>query len=284
MIPSILVYVTQEYGSDRPEYVSMERLRTVKQGAKKTYELYKDIFPEVPMIPLIEATMVAAKSFFEPQEIIAGSPEMLTSEPLYLQAGSDEVHTFTVDLSGLHSGIIFSVILSNSPTDLLGKDSSTILVRNGVTVTAARKLANKKTVWFYHGKPMNDGDMRLHVTIGRAQMPFAYHDGADGRLYVLRDCPVSRLTVDHIGDAKDVPFYVHIYTKDKTVGKKDYKGPVIVRVRDIERKGYVHESVGENECNDFEFEIVRHEDVVGGQDVESAALDGLHSELARLTL
>ena len=279
-----LVYVAQQYGEDRPEYVSMERLHTIKRDVASTYEQHKNRFPDMPRIPLVEATMVPAKSLFEPKEIKAGDPETVTSRPIYLQTGSNEVYSFAVDLSGLHAGIIFSVILSNS-NDLLGRKSGTILVRNGVTATAARKLANKKTVWFYHGKPMNDGDMRLHVTIGRDQMTFAYYEEADGRLYVHGDCPVSRLSADHIGDVKGVPFYVHIYTKDKTASTSDHKDPVLIHVLKTEGKGYIHESVDEDERNDFGFELIQPSETVPEPDAVPAPTDpGLSSLLARMVL
>lgn len=246
--------MAQQYGEPRPEFVSMEKLHAVKREAKDIFNKHKSHLPDVPKIPLVEAIMVPAKSLFGPQRLEAGSPDTVTSEPIYLQTGTDEVHSFAVDLSGLHSGIIFSVILSNSKTDLLGRKGGTVLVRNGVTATAARKLPNARTVWFYHGKPMNEGDMRLHVTIGRDQMTFAYYE--DGHIYVHGDCPVSRLSEEHIGYAQRMPFYVHIYSKDKTAGTAMFKGPVAIEVLDIDGKGYIHESVGEDERQDFGFELI----------------------------
>ncbi|KAJ4346479.1 Ubiquitin-conjugating enzyme E2 6 [Didymosphaeria variabile] len=277
-------YVAQQFGNDRPEYVSMENLRKVKESVTRTYKRYKDRLPDVPRIPLVEATTVPATCLFSPRKIVAGSPEIITSEPIYLQTESQEVHSFAVDLSSLHPGIVFSVILSNCKTDLLGKKSGTILVRNGVTATAARKLANGTTRWFYHGKPMNDGDMRLHVTIGREQMTFAYYE--DGHLYVHGDSPVSRLSADHIGDVRGIPFYVHIYTKDKTA-----KEPVTIDVLDIGGKGYVHESVSEDERNDFGFELIQSSEAeeipehVGKPDAEEHGLDdGMMKEFSGLVL
>jgi hypothetical protein len=336
--------VAQEYGGEHPEYVSMGRLRTVKANARDVYERHKDHLPEVPRLPLVEAIAVPAKSLFAPQEIIAGCPETITSEPFYLQTESDEAHSFAIDLSGLHEGVIFSVILTNQkwPHDLTGGKAETILVRNGVTATAARKTATGRTVWFYHGKPMNDGDMRLHVTVGRDQMTFAYYE--DGRLYVHGDCPVSRLSVDHIGDVKGMPFYVHIYTKDKmkkpahrqkqkqNVPKVDADVPtnkaarkaerkrrweaknavvesessnatekaapveevvfeedepnIILKILDIDGKGYIHESIGEDERNDFGFELIQYSETVAGQDADelSAQDQALASNLDKLTL
>jgi hypothetical protein len=269
----------QTSGYEKPEYVSMIHLDKVKRNAKTTYEQHKDKLPAVPRIPLVEATPVPAKCLFTPGvDIEAGNPETVTSEPLYLQTGTDEVYSFAVDLSNLHHGTVFSVILSNDPqSDLVGRKPGTILIRNGVTATAARKRANEPTKWFYHGKPMNDGDMRLHVTIGRDQMTFAYYE--DGRLYVHGDCPVSRLSEEQIGDVRGVPFYVHIYTKNKSVvcqGGPATIEPVVIKVLDIEGKGYIHESVGEDERTDFGFELVEAE--------EAQEEDGLSEDFGGIRL
>lgn len=78
-------------------------------------------------------------------------------------------------------------------------------MRNDVTATAARKLVGKKTQWLHHGKPMNDGDIRLYVSVGRDQMAFAYREGGD--MIVHGDCPVSRLRKQDIGHVEGVPFF-----------------------------------------------------------------------------
>ncbi|KAF2995093.1 hypothetical protein E8E13_003531 [Curvularia kusanoi] len=177
-------YVYQENGTSRPEYVSMERLASVKESAEQVLHQHKPHLPKtIPRIPLVRATRVPALPLFAPQTFIAGSPGVLTSEPIFLQTNLDTVHTFAVDLSSLYDDIIFSVVLSNSATDFLGRMPDTVLVRNGVTATAARKLAGQQIQWFYHGKPMNDGDMRLHVSVGRDQMTFAYYQ--DGEVEII---------------------------------------------------------------------------------------------------
>jgi hypothetical protein len=257
-------------------------LKKIKQDAKETYERYKSHLPEVPKIPLVEAIMVPAKSLFPVQDVEVGGEKTITSKAIYLQTGSKEVHSFAVDLSGLHARIIFSVVLCNS-TDLVGKKPATILVRNGVTATAARKLAGQEMKWFYHGKPMNDGDMRLHVSIGRDQMTFVYYE--NGRLYVHGDCPVSRLGVDDIGDVAGMPFYVHIYTREKVSTRTGHQSAVTIRVLDISAKGYIHESVGEDERNDFGFELIEPSEAVLESDPEPIAQDdGLPSKLAGMLL
>lgn len=252
-------YVSQQSGYELPEYVTMEKLEYVKNEAEKTYKMYKNRLPPVPRIPLIQATAVPANPLFEPQELLAGHPETLTSAPIFLQTGSDEVYSFAVDLSRLHKDIVFSVVLSNSLTDLVGKQKSTILVRNGVTATAARKRADQATMWFYHGKPMNDGEMMLHVTIGRDQMTFAYYE--DDKLYVHGDCPVSRLSAEHIGDVRGIPFYVHIYTRNK---KGKLGEPVTIDLLDIAGEGYIYESTGKEASKDYGIELIKPDVKRGG--------------------
>ncbi|KAI0407430.1 hypothetical protein F4802DRAFT_611893 [Xylaria palmicola] len=247
-------YVPQQSGGEIAEYVSMEKLERVKKAAQETHEQYKHLLPILPEIPLVEATAVSAKQLSFPSPITSGDVTKTTAGPIYLQSPYSNIHSFAMDLSELHAGVVFSVILSNSETDLEGKKSGTILVRNGVTATAARKRANEKTKWFYHGKPMNDGDMRLHVTIGRDQMTFAYY--SNGRHYVHGDCPVSRLTESQIGDVRGIPFYIHVYLRRKS-GE-----PVGVIWLDTEGKGCIHAAMdqmaetNEGSDNDFGFELV----------------------------
>lgn len=228
-------YVPQQSGPDIPEYVSMEKLARIKAAVMEAYAKHRHLLLPMPDIPLVKATMVPAMQMSFPDivdSITVEDSKHVTSGPIYLQTSDPVVHTFGVDLSQLHSGIVFSVILSNSQTDITGRLDKTILVRNGVTATAARKRANEEIRWFYHGKPMNDGDMRLHVTIGRDQMTFAYY--SNGFRYVLGDGPVSRLSPTQIGDVRGMPFYVHLYLKKKS-GE-----PAKVFLLDTEGEGYIH--------------------------------------------
>ena len=65
------VYVTQQSGPDRPEYVTMSLLNSVQRDAKRVYESHKHRLPAVPRIPLVEATPVPATPLFAPQELTA---------------------------------------------------------------------------------------------------------------------------------------------------------------------------------------------------------------------
>lgn len=163
-------YVPQEHGADQAEIVTMEALRRIKSNVNKACTEHKSMLPAViPRPPLIAAARVKAQELAFEAEIIAGAnaTDKATAGPIFLQTGDPkDTYTFAVDLSELHSNVVFSVILINKHGDLTGVKPNTILIRNGVTATAARKRAGEETQWFYHGKPMNDGDMRLHVTIG----------------------------------------------------------------------------------------------------------------------
>ena len=50
------------------------------------------------------------------------------------------------------------------------------MFRNGVTATAAKKIENKPLTWFYHGKPLNSGDMKVNLTITPNQFAISYVD------------------------------------------------------------------------------------------------------------
>lgn len=252
----VSLYVPQEYGFDRAEFVSIGNLRVAKKNAQLAYDQHKSSLPaNIPSAPLVAATRVRATELVFPEPTItlgAMSEKTITAGPIYLQSRDHDtmVHTFAVDLSELHDKVVFSVILSNRLDDFTGRKPDTVLVRNGVTATAARKRAGTGSVtkWFYHGKPMNDGDMRLHVTVGAEQMTMAYY-GDDGKRYVLGDCPVSRLTDSEIGDVRGQPFWVHIYTRNK--GSEEAK----IYTLDTAGFGYVFQ-----DAEDRKFEFVDHEE------------------------
>ena len=236
-------------------------LAKIKLSASAVLAQHARHLPSIPFIPLVKARPVPAVPLFPPQTFTAGAPAVFTSPPILLQTDSDAVHTFAVNLSALHKDIIFSVILSNSATDFLGRDLGTVLVRNGVTATAARKLVGKKMQWFYHGKPMNDGDMRLHVSVGRDQMTSAYHQ--DGDMLVHGDCPVYRPGKQDIGNVEGVPFFVRTITRDKSVGQPGVEDtPVEINVLDVEWTGYLYEAAEGEGGSDFGFEIVGGEEAV----------------------
>lgn len=114
--------------------------------------------------------------------------------------------------------------------------------------------------------------MRLHVSVGRDQMTFAYYEG--GRLYVHGDTPVSRLDRGTIGEVGGVPFYVHVFTKDKSFerGGGGRGKSCEIEVLDIGGRGYIHQAESEEEKGDFGFEMVEREEVDAEGDEEAGGV------------
>ncbi|KAK5790984.1 hypothetical protein VI817_006293 [Penicillium citrinum] len=236
--------VPQTSGSDRPEFVTMIKLSQIKKEVKEAYESRKDIFPSLPLIPTIQATPIKAKRFvftrlgesstldwlnFEEENIYV-------SQRIHLQ---DRKKTRTwstlLDLRNLHPGVVFSVILSNKPgADLVGKKNDTILIRNGVTGTAAKKKAKEPIAWFYHGKPLNDRNLSVCVTVTNDQFTMAYKDDDTNTFLVHGDTPISKLEVAQIGRVDRMPFYLTILLKRRS-GSQGF-----INVLDQKGFGYIH--------------------------------------------
>jgi len=139
-----------------------------------------------------------------------------------------------MDLNNLHPGVVFSVLLSNkADSDRIGNEPGTILLRNGVTGTAAKKTEGNKVMWFYHGKPLNDG--HLSVCITQDQFTMAYQtDGTGSESFIIHgDTPISKLGKAQIGNVENIPFYC-IFLKRKS-------GPIgFINVLDQKGRGYIH--------------------------------------------
>lgn len=236
--------VPQTYGHDKPEFVTMGALSEMKKNVQKTYRLYKDRFPYLPTIPTIQATSVAAKPFIftrldgeTPLDSLQfQEDDKYVSQPIYLQDPQDpQSWSTTLDLRNLHPGVVFSVILSNNRgTDVIGKKNDTILLRNGVTGTAAKKRKNEPISWFYHGKPLNDQNLSVCVTVTSDQFVIAYNDDDTKTFIVHGDTPISKLGEAQIGNVAGMPFYLTILLKRKS-GSQGF-----INILDQKQVGYVH--------------------------------------------
>lgn len=237
--------VPQEYGGDVLEYVSMEKLEGIKRQVHQTYLEHKDRIPRLPVVPTITATSIRAKPFrfthirgHRPtKRLDFTGHDVYVSQPISIQGTRPESWSALLDLNNLHPSVVFSVVLSNKPgTDLFGNENETILLRNGVTGTAAKKVANNKLLWFYHGKPLNDGNLSVSITVTQDQFTMSYH--ADGTAHdtflVHGDTPISKLGKAQIGDVENMSFYLNIYLKLKS-GR-----PGFINVLDQKGRGYVH--------------------------------------------
>jgi ubiquitin-protein ligase len=236
--------VPQDYGADRPEFVTMARLEEVKKSVERTYRAHKNEIPHLPVIPTVPAVHIPAKAFtftrLGKEEVLKSldfqNEDKYISQTIYLQDYDKPQFWSTVlDLRNLHPGVVFSAILSNKPgADLVGRKSDTILIRNGVTGTAAKKRANLPLVWFYHGKPLNDQNLSLSITITNDQFTMAYKDENSDKFLVHGDTPISKLGEAQIGNVKGIPFYLTIYLKRKS-GDEGF-----ISVLDQKGTGYIH--------------------------------------------
>lgn len=236
--------VAQDYGGDKAEFVTMGKLEEVKGTVEKTYRAHKNHIGHLPTIPTVPATPIPAQPllFNRPgkEETLKSldfvKENMYISQAIYLQDFErPQFWSTLLDLRNLHPGVVFSAILSNKPgADLVGKKSDTILLRNGVTGTAAKKRENLPLVWFYHGKPLNDQNLSLSITITNDQFTMAYKAEGSQEFLVHGDTPISKLGEAQIGNVKGIPFYLTIYLKRKS-GDEGF-----ISVLDQEETGYIH--------------------------------------------
>ena len=157
LIQAIVCYnVPQEYGGDHGEPVSMEKMAGLERSTYQTYNQYKHLVPEIPQYGKVYAIPVACRTLRFPASMRTGNvrqQQIYSSQPFKL---TDSM-TCSFDVSDLKSNpyVVFSVILSNKKNDPVGRQRDTILIRDGVTATAAKKTRRGQTTWFYHGTPMN---------------------------------------------------------------------------------------------------------------------------------
>ena len=221
----VCIKVPQEDGDEIDEFVSMEKLDTIHQNIKDTFDMNKKFMPMERKINKIEAVPVKSKYLLTFDEYITSRMDsryqiVTSDQPIRLQVEDHRkdryIYTIGFDLSDLKSNpyTVFSVVLSNNPKDPVGQSRDTVLVRNGVTATAAKKRKNQNLKWFYHGKPLNQENLKIIVTIGYDQFCMSYVDEKD-KCIVMGDCPVSFLTEAEIGKVKNETFYLSVVMKNK---------------------------------------------------------------------
>jgi ubiquitin-protein ligase len=232
-IVSITIY--QQHGDPIKEFVTMEKLKRVTQEATDTYVKKIKFLPKKPKIPFVVATRIDATQleFCLPETLQKKSENSYIHGPFILS--STKPLTFKIDLSCLRHtpDVVFSVILTNDPKDLTGKYERTILFRNGVTATAAKKKKGGKIVWFYHGKPFNGKNEILQVTVTCNQFCMTTHNS--NTVTVLGDTSISKFKPEEIGNDQ---FYLIIYLKNK----KNIEQNITLPFLDTEGFGYVHDT------------------------------------------
>jgi ubiquitin-protein ligase len=243
MVAVVSINVPQQYGGDKIEYVSMETLAQTKKEVKQCYDQYRHLIPQVPTIKPVYGRAVKAQDL-EFGDLLVTKGEQIFSSSRWFSIQSDRNQenkvTACFDLSKLKSNIVFSVVLTSDPNDMVGKNRSTVLVRNGVTGTAAKKRAGGTTLWYYHGTPMNSGNTLLQITVAENQFAICLLDNSENvpvhkmKRILHGDAPVSFLTKHQMGDLSKTQFKLCIYIKVKGEKTPKYTIPCIPM-----DKGYV---------------------------------------------
>ena len=220
--------VPQMYGGEQQEFVTMESLESGYKNVQDTISQYTKYIGDIPEIPANLAIETDAELLNFPK-IIKVEPngsnkpntngmyeQILKSQAFRID--KDTSFTCGFNLSELTSNYVFSVILTTNPDDLVGKKSDTILFRNGVTGSAAikTKKTDNKMKWFYHGKPLNQTNLKLVVTISNEQFTMAYQDiTTKDKCVIHGDYPIAYLDNKSTGDISNKQFYLVLYFKRK---------------------------------------------------------------------
>jgi ubiquitin-protein ligase len=222
LIQAVVSYlVPQLYGGpDKAEFVTMESLKSSYDNVIETLNTYKNYLPKIPLIPAIRSRECYSEPIKFPREIkFENSGEMFEAFETVGTFNLQSHTTYSVgfDLSELTDNYVLSFIITNNPRDLTGKKKETILFRNGVTATAARKIpAYNETLWYYHGKPLNQGNLKLAVTISHDAITLSYKDmTTNNKWYIHGDTSLSSLDKEIVGDISDEQFYFVLYCKRK---------------------------------------------------------------------
>lgn len=222
--------VPQMHGGERQEFVTMESLQAGYVNVEKTIQIYTKYIGDIPEIPANLAIETDAQLLNFPKIIKVESDDNNNAnanknsifEKTFISQGftinKETSFTCGFNLSELTPNYVFSVILTTNPDDLVGKKPTTVLFRNGVTGSAAtktNKTANK-TIWFYHGKPLNQTNLKLVVTISNQQFVMAYQDITTKDKWVIHgDYPIAYLDKKSAGDLSNKQFFLVLYFKRK---------------------------------------------------------------------
>ena len=217
----VTINVPQQYGPEIQEFVTMEKLKKIHLEVDKTYNRYSRLMPEGLIIDGILSNKVITEQFiFKENQFISNTnnadnaDSVIVSDPVTIT--SKKVLSIGLDLSKLQKNVntVFSIVLTTNPKDLVGKIKDTILFRNGVTGTAAAKKG-PKTNWFYHGRPLNQENLKVVVTLGHEEFTISY--SVNDEPYVIHgDLPVAFLTKKDIENLRPgLKFYLCLLLKNK---------------------------------------------------------------------
>ena len=216
--------VPQMYGDEKQEFVTMENLQNGYENVQNSIKKYTKYVSNIPEIPANLAIEIDAELLDFPKIIkVKPTVSFNTSDAFEFTVQSQkfkicEETSFTCgfNLNNLTPNYVFSVVLTTDPEDLVGKKVDTTLFRNGVTGSAAIKTNRQKTKWFYHGKPLNQTNLKLVVTISNKQFTMAYQDITTKNKWVIHgDYPVAYVDNKNVKNISTKNFYLVFYFKRK---------------------------------------------------------------------
>jgi hypothetical protein len=251
----VSIKVRQKYSDHEiVEYVSMVKMVKQHADVHKVWLKYKKYFENCPKIQKTEAKQIQTldRLAFSSEKIpisFAQGRRTYSSSPFTLGTASFSVSFDLADFKKLkHTehkyNYVVSFVLSNRTNDLTGRFDDTILIRNGITGTAAKKLKHQDTSWFYHGKPLVDFN-RVVVTVANKQITMVVKEESndDDSNVIHGDTVLSYLTESEIGAVSPTEvFYLNLYIETKNTIPGDFYADekLFVRVHTHNSFGFVH--------------------------------------------
>jgi ubiquitin-protein ligase len=263
LLQVLVSYKVKQQGShdyEITEAVSMQKMIAQHVEIDQTWAKYNAYFPHCPPVERSPARKVKLhdRVHFARNELPVSfekGSRVFSSNGFRLREAD---FSLVLDLSDFRRKLtlekhrynfVVSVILANSTNDPLGKFDSTILVRNGITGTAAKKLAGGDMRWFYHGKPLVDFQ-KIYVTVAHSQITLVVEDDSSELLNIHGDTVLSYLTEAELGHVSDTElFYLNVYVEAKqklefesTESEKASRGGIFIRLNTDNMFGFVHPS------------------------------------------
>ena len=249
----VSIKVRQKYSDHEiVEYVSMVKMVKQHADVDKVWLKYKKYFEKCPKIQKTEAKQIQTldRLVFSSGKIpisFTQGRRTYSSSPFTLGTASFSVSFDLADFKKLkHTehkyNYVVSFVLSNRTNDLTGRFDDTILIRNGITGTAAKKLKYQDTKWFYHGKPLVDFN-RVVVTVANKQITMVVKDESNDSNIIHGDTVLSYLTESEIGRVSPTEvFYLNLYIETKNTIPGDFYADekLFVRIHTHNSFGFVH--------------------------------------------
>ena len=229
LLQAIVSFKVPQKGSnyEREEAVSMSTMVLQHKSSEDIWKRYQHLFAKCPQIAKTHAKRVKVHkpilfqkdfipiSFTQGKRTYTSTGFRLNSADFCVQIDLTDFRKFK-HMEHRYNFVV-SFIISNSQTDVVGRNPQTILIRNGITGTAAKKLKFEDTIWFYHGQPLIDYSV-INLTVSHGQVTMVVENDAQDKsdLEIHGDTVLSYLSTAEIGklDSSEI-FYLNICVEAK---------------------------------------------------------------------